>query len=195
MKKLLLLTLGFIASVSVYHAQCDQPVVVSPQSYCGGGTSILLDAEGTDPSSTYTVNMFDSFGDGWNGHEITLDVGGVSWGPFTVSAAQQSANSETFTVNEGDLITATWTAGGFASEITFNITDNNGVVVFTGVVDDAINYTVPEIGPYTLTWYDAPGGAVLGTGTSLEAVGTSVMPTASTGSYSFFVTQTGVSGT
>ena len=195
MKKLLLLTLGFFASVSVYHAQCDQPVVVSPQSYCGGGTSILLDAEGTDPSSTYTVNMFDSFGDGWNGHEITLDVGGVSWGPFTVSAAQQSANSETFTVNEGDLITATWTAGGFASEITFNITDNNGVVVFTGVVDDAINYTVPEIGPYTLTWYDAPGGAVLGTGTSLEAVGTSVMPTASTGSYSFFVTQTGVACT
>ena len=44
MKKLLLLTLGFFASVSVYHAQCDQPVVVSPQSYCGGGTSILLDA-------------------------------------------------------------------------------------------------------------------------------------------------------
>ncbi|MGB1646727.1 MAG: hypothetical protein ACPG9I_05465, partial [Crocinitomicaceae bacterium] len=195
MKKLLLLMIGFFASVSVYHAQCDQPVVVSPQSYCGGGTSILLDAEGTDPSSTYTINMFDSFGDGWNGHEITLDVGGVSWGPFTVSAAQQSANSETFTVNEGDLITATWTAGGFASEITFNVTDNNGVVIFTGVVDDAINYTVPEIGPYTLTWYDAPGGAVLGTGTSLEAVGTTVMPTASTGSYSFFVTQTGVACT
>ena len=72
MKKLLLLTLGFFASVSVYHAQCDQPVVVSPQSYCGGGTSILLDAEGTDPSSTYTINMEDSWGDGWNGNEITI---------------------------------------------------------------------------------------------------------------------------
>ena len=195
MKKLLLLTLGFFASVSVYHAQCDQPVVVSPQSYCGGGTSILLDAEGTDPSLTYTINMFDSWGDGWNGHEITLDVGGVTAGPFGVTNAQGSFNSETFTVIEGDLITATWTAGSFASEISFEIVDNNGVIVFSGVVDDAINYTVPEIGPYTLTWYDAPGGTVLGTGTSLEAVGTSVMPTASTGSYSFFVTQTGVACT
>ena len=195
MKNLLLLTLGFFASVSVYHAQCDQPVVVSPQSYCGGGTSILLDAEGTDPSLTYTINMFDDFGDGWNGYEITLDVGGVTAGPFGVTNAQGSFNSETFTVIEGDLITATWTAGGFANEISFEIVDNNGVIVFSGVVDDAINYTVPEIGPYTLTWYDAPGGTVLGTGTSLEAVGTSVMPTASTGSYSFFVTQTGVACT
>ena len=42
-----------------------------------------------------------------------------------------------------------------------------------------------------MTWYDAPGGNVLGTGSPFEAVGTSVMPTASTGSYSFFVTQTG----
>ena len=195
MKKFLLLTLGFFASASVYHAQCDEPIVVSPQSYCGGGTSILLDAEGTDPSLTYTINMFDSWGDGWNGHEITLDVGGVTVGPFGVTNAQGSFNSETFTVNEGDLITATWTAGGFANEISFEILDNNGVIVFSGVVDDAINYTVPAIGPYTLTWYDAPGGTVLGTGTSLEAVGTSVMPTASTGSYSFFVTQTGVACT
>lgn len=191
MKKLLLLTLGFFASVSVYHAQCDQPVVVSPQSYCGGGTSILLDAEGTDPTSTYTINMFDSWGDGWNGHDITLDVGGVTYGPFTVNDPPGDTESETFTVTEGDLITATWTLGGFASEITFNVVDNNGVEIFNGVVGDAINYTVPGNGPYTLTWYDAPGGNVLGTGATLEAVGTSVMPSANTGSYSFFVTQTG----
>ena len=145
MKKLLLLTLGFFASVSVYHAQCDQPVVVSPQSYCGGGTSILLDAEGTDPTSTYTINMFDSWGDGWNGHEITLDVGGVTYGPFTVNDPPGD-KSETFTVTEGDLITATWTLGSFASEITFNVVDNNGVEIFNGVVGDAINYTVPEMG-------------------------------------------------
>ena len=195
MKKILLFALGVISSVSMYHAQCDDPVVVSPQSYCGGGTSIPLEAQGTDPSSTYTINMFDSFGDGWNGHEITLDVGGVTYGPFGITNAQGGFNSETFAVNEGDLISASWLAGGFASEISFNITDNNGAVVFSGVVDDAINYTVPSIGPYTLSWYDAPGGTLLGTGSPLEAVGTTVMPTASTGSYSFYVTQTGVACT
>ncbi|MDA8911034.1 fibronectin type III domain-containing protein, partial [Crocinitomicaceae bacterium] len=189
MKKKLLFALSLIMSVSTYHAQCDDPVVVSPLSYCGGGTSIPLEAQGADPSSLYTINMFDSFGDGWNGHEITLDVGGVTAGPFTIATG--GANSEIFAVNEGDLISATWQSGGFASEISFNITDNNGVVVFSGVVDDAINYTVPLVGPYTLSWYDAPGGTLLGTGSPLEAVGTSVMPTSSTGSYSFYVTQTG----
>ncbi len=181
-----------MVGVQVSHSQCDDPIVTSPQAYCGGGSSILLEAQGTDPSSVYTLNMYDSWGDGWNGHDITLDVGGVIFGPFTVNNPPGDFESQTFTVNEGDFITATWTAGSFASEITFNITDNNGVIIFDGVVDDAINYNVPSIGPYVLTWYDAPGGAILDTGSPLEAVGTSVMPTASTGSYSFYVTQTGV---
>lgn len=192
MKKILLLTLGMILSVTVYHAQCDAPTVVTPQSYCGGGASIPLEAVGTDPSSTYTVNMFDAWGDGWNGNEILIDANGTSSGPFTISAAQGGANQETFTVNEGDVITAIWTPGGFQSEVSFEIVDNNGAVVFSGIYGDAINYTVPSIGPYTLSWYDAPGGTLLGSGSPLEGVGTSVMPTASTGSYSFYVTQTGV---
>ena len=192
MKKNLLLALGLILSVSVYRAQCDAPTVVSPQSYCGGGSSIPLEAVGTDPSSTYMVNMFDSWGDGWNGNEILIDANGTGSGPFTISNAQGGFNSETFTVNEGDLITATWTAGSFGSEVSFEIIDNNGAIVFSGVFGDAINYTVPSIGPYTLSWYDAPGGTLIGTGSPLEAIGTSVMPTATTGSYGFYVTQTGV---
>ena len=185
MKKLLLLTLGFFASASVYHAQCDQPVVVSPQSYCGGGTSILLDAQGTDPSLTYTINMEDSFGDGWNGNAITINGNG----PFTITAG--SSGSATFPVNEGDVLTATWDQGSWTNEVSFDILDEAGNIVFSGVFGDAINYSVPSNGPYVMTWYDAPGGNVLGTGSPFEAVGTSVMPTASTGSYSFFVTQTG----
>ncbi len=89
MKKILLLALGVISSVSMYHAQCDDPAVVSPLSYCGGGTSIPLEAQGTDPSSIYTINMFDSFGDGWNGHEITLDVGGVTAGPLALQCTRR----------------------------------------------------------------------------------------------------------
>lgn len=185
MKKLLLFSLGFFASVSVYHAQCDQPVVVSPQSYCGGGTSILLDAQGTDPSLTYTINMEDSYGDGWNGNSITINGNG----PFTIATGSNA--SATFPVNEGDVLTATWVTGSWTGEVSFDILDEAGNIVYSGVFGDAINYTVPLIGPYTLTWYDAPGGNVLGTGSPFEAVGTSVMPSASTGSYSFFVTQTG----
>ena len=96
MKKNLLFALSLIMSISTYHAQCDDPVVVSPLSYCGGGTSIPLEAQGADPSSIYTINMFDSYGDGWNAHEITLDVGGVTYGPFGITNAQGGFNSELF---------------------------------------------------------------------------------------------------
>jgi len=192
MKKILLLTLGFIASVSIYRAQCDDPTVNSPQAYCGGVSSIPLEAFGTDPSMTYTINMFDSWGDGWNGNEITIFGDGTSLITATITAAQGGANSETFTVLEGSLLTATWVTGSFTGEVSFDIVDNNGAVVFSGLFGATIDYTVPEIGPYTLTWYDSPSGTALGTGSPFEAVGTSVMPTASTGSYSFYVTQTGV---
>lgn len=41
---------------------------------------------------------------------------------------------------------------------------------------------------YTLNWYDAAtGGNIIGSGTSLETVGTSVMPTATLGAYDFYV--------
>lgn len=192
MKKILLLTLGFIASVSLYRAQCDDPTVNSPQAYCGGVSSIPLEAFGTDPSLTYTINMFDSFGDGWNGSEITISANGTAVITATITGAQGGANSETFTVIEGDFLTATWVTGSWTGEVSFDIVDNNGVVVYSGVFGSTIDYNVPEIGPYTLTWYDAPGGTALGTGSPFEGIGTSVMPTANTGSYSFYVTQTGV---
>jgi hypothetical protein len=189
MKRLLLLVATVIFGVQMAHAQCDDPIVTSPQAYCGGGSSILLEAQGTDPSSTFTINMFDSFGDGWNGSTITIGAGGVANGPYTIASG--SSESASFTVNEGDVLTATWVEGSWTTEVTFDILDGAGNIVFSGVYGDVIEYTVPFIGPYVLTWYDAPGGAVLGTGSPLEAVGTTVMPTASTGSYNFYVTQTG----
>jgi hypothetical protein len=191
MKRLLLGFAALISSAQMAHTQCDDPIVTSPQAYCGGGSSILLEAQGTDPSSTYTINMFDSFGDGWNGNTITIDAGANSYGPFTVNATPGDFESQTFTVNEGDVLTAIWVEGAWTAEVSFEILDGAGNTVFSGVFGDAINYSVPSNGPYVLTWYDAPGGNVLGNGSPLEAVGTSVMPTATTGSYNFYVTQTG----
>ncbi|MDA7762925.1 PKD domain-containing protein [Crocinitomicaceae bacterium] len=192
MKRLLLLIIPLCFSLMGRgQVQCDDPIVDSSLIYCEAVVSIPLHATTLSLSKTYTINMFDLFGDGWNDNEITIYDNG---NPVLVSATivTGSTGSETFTVNEGDVITAIWTPGSFQSEVSFEIVDNNGAVVFSGIYGDAINYTVPSIGPYTLSWYDAPGGTLLGSGSPLEGVGTSVMPTASTGSYSFYVTQTGV---
>jgi hypothetical protein len=165
----------------------NPPTADSPLSYCSGAASIPLEATATGLSLTYTINMFDSFGDGWNGHVINIYNQN---GDLLVSATIAAGNtgSATFNVVEGDLITATWVAGGFASEVSFQIVDNNGITVFSGGAGDAIDYNVPP-GVYPLNWYDAVGGTLLGTGSPFEAVGSSVMTTASVGTYDFFVTQ------
>lgn len=52
-----------------------------------------------------------------------------------------------------------------------------------------VHYAIPV--PATATWYDAAtGGNVIGTANPLEAVGTSVLPTVSEGTYEFYVAST-----
>jgi hypothetical protein len=52
-----------------------------------------------------------------------------------------------------------------------------------------VNYTIPM--PSSATWFDAAtGGNIVGTGTPFETVGSSVLPTATNGSYDFYVAST-----
>ena len=36
---------------------------------------------------TFTLSMFDSFGDGWNGGSLSVTVGGTFFGPYSASGA------------------------------------------------------------------------------------------------------------
>ncbi len=52
-----------------------------------------------------------------------------------------------------------------------------------------VNYTIPM--PSSATWFDAAsGGNIVGTGTPFETVGSSILPTATNGSYNFYVAST-----
>ena len=157
-------------------------------SACGGSSSILLSAQTSTSSASFTINMFDSFGDGWNGNQITILADGA---PVLSNAtvASGSSASATFDAPEGSTLTATWVAGSWQGEVSFDILDASGAVIYNDVYGRTIDYTIPVTIVNTLNWYDAPGGTYLGSGSPFEAVGTSVMPTASTGSYTFYVTQ------
>lgn len=186
MKKILLFSFVLFGGLSLVNAQCNEPSVTSPISACGGGTELLLEASATLSSLTYSINMADAWGDGWNGNEITISAdGNVVLADATIAAG--AAASETFTVLEGSFLTATWIAGSFTSEVSFDILDENGVVVYSNGFGDGINFTVPG-DTYVLNWYDAAsGGTNIGTGSPLDVIGL----TSGTGAYSFFVTQTG----
>ncbi len=186
MKKLLLFSISLFFGLSSVKAQCDAPSAVSPLAFCGGGTSIPIEATASAASLTYTLVMNDSWGDGWNGNEISISAdGNVVLANATIPTG--STGTATFTFLEGSVLTGAWVAGSFQGEVSFDIQDETGAVVYSGGYGDAIGYAVPS-DTYTLNWYDAPGGNNIGTGSPFDIVAL----TSGTGSYSFFVTQTGV---
>ena len=87
----------------------------------------------------HTFNMYDSYGDGWNGSYVDITVNGV-----VVADSLTGANMGGFgnsgpcgnvlvTVMSGDVIDLTnWTTGSYTSEVSWDITDAMGVVIASG---------------------------------------------------------------
>ena len=85
----------------------------------------------------YTLEMNDSFGDGWNGFSLDVSVNGtaVLTGSTFTAGGQALA---TFTVNDGDDVTTSVnTTGSFDSEVSYRIL--NSVVDSADSVDDCDN--------------------------------------------------------
>ena len=74
--------------------------------------------------------MVDSYGDGWNGASLEILADGVSVGTYsnTSAAAADEAQTVTFGINEGQVITSVWTSGSYDSEITYSLLDSFGHV-------------------------------------------------------------------
>ena len=112
----------------------------------------------------FTLSMTDTYGDGWNGASVELFANGTSLGSFsnTSAAAPNEAQSATFSVNEGDIITSAWTSGSYDGETAYTITDSDENV-FASVADgnDMTEFTVTCPAPpsclYSLVMTDSYG--------------------------------------
>ncbi|WP_299766636.1 fibronectin type III domain-containing protein [uncultured Dokdonia sp.] len=79
----------------------------------------------------YTINMFDSFGDGWNGDFLSIFRNGSFL--LNVQLEDGEFGSATFPVLDGDDITTQLSdVGFFPGEISYDIVDPNGVTVGSG---------------------------------------------------------------
>ena len=118
-------------------------------------------------SCSYTLNLLDSWGDGWNGNSIDVLVDGVE-ALDNVTLADGSQGTETFAVSEGADITTVWNGGGsWANEITYEILDTDGTVVGSGnSTTDIISGTITAVCPSC----PAPGGLQASLSSSTEAV-------------------------
>lgn len=84
----------------------------------------LLNADAPYPGE-YTINFFDSFGDGWDGAKITVSIDGGTASEHTL--LNGSAGSSKFTVPEGAVsLEVVYVPGAFEEEHSYNIADPNG---------------------------------------------------------------------
>ena len=92
----------------------------------------------------YTIDMIDSWGDGWNGASITVTIDGVSQ---TVGLPSGASGSQTVTVPAGATsMSFAYVSGDWDSEVTYTITFNNG-----GADQVAISETNPGAGVKVLS--------------------------------------------
>jgi hypothetical protein len=94
----------------------------------GMGAVDITISTGT-PCCTYSLDMQDSFGDGWDGASIDVNINGSLYGNFTVPTG--SSTIESIPVCDGDLLELTYNSGNFENEHSYTLMNSIGTVVFT----------------------------------------------------------------
>jgi len=110
----------------------------------------------------WTVNLFDSFGDGWNGCNLTVIVDGANQQTITMTTGSQSV--ATFNVPNGSQLQLQYNLGAFNNEVSYTVINPLGVQVYSSGMNppSGIIYTATSNCPYTLydmnfSWSPATG--------------------------------------
>ena len=182
-------------NITVVPSASPAPIIAMDTiTICPSATSAAFTATASSINVSYTFNLIDSWGDGWNGNSLKVLYNGVLAETLTITAGTNF--STTLSIPEGTAITTEWTEGSFLYECSFNIVVG-GATVHSEVMTTAANIasqmysgTVPSYN-YTFNWYSAAtGGTLLGTGATFETIGTSVIPNINTaGQYTVYAVQ------
>ena len=145
----------------------SEPVMVDAGTnvtLCGGdATQLEASILGTAPPSDceYTIEMFDTFGDGWNGFNIDVVIDGVTEYNFTIDAGDYAQG--TFVVPSGETFEIIMNDGAFQFEVEYEIYDSDGNLIFAdnnGVVI-GLAYTgvglCNGLGDFSFDWAPAEG--------------------------------------
>ncbi|MFM2316695.1 MAG: hypothetical protein RLZZ155_1027, partial [Bacteroidota bacterium] len=76
----------------------------------------------------YTLIMFDSYGDGWNGGYLAISVDGISLGNFSASGY---GSQNTISVCNSNSIQLNYTSGAYEEENTYSLYDASWNAIFT----------------------------------------------------------------
>ena len=96
----------------------------------------------------YVITMVDSYGDGWNGASIDINVQGVGTTSVTVPSGGSNATANVATI-DGANVTFTWNSGSYDSEVSFDIVAPNGTSIWAS--------GAPPAGQFASDVSNAPG--------------------------------------
>jgi hypothetical protein len=77
-----------------------------------------------------TLYLYDSYGDGWNGGSINVYVGGAYVGNYTIGSG--SSATYTFSATNGQAISISFSAGGWAYECSYAVVSGTGSTLVSG---------------------------------------------------------------
>ncbi|WP_224483789.1 hypothetical protein [Robertkochia aurantiaca] len=87
-------------------------------------TALLACPPSTPTPGTWTIELQDSYGDGWNGASLDVTIDGET---TSYTLADGDAATETFTVPDGAAVIAiVYRSGAWDSEVTFQVISANG---------------------------------------------------------------------
>ncbi|MBL8003126.1 MAG: PKD domain-containing protein, partial [Flavobacteriales bacterium] len=162
---------------------------------CAGQGPVQLAASATGGAPvqdcTYTLQLLDSFGDGWNGASVTVTINGV---PTTYTLNTGSNGSVNLPVQTGDAISISFSPGTYDGEITYRLRNGSNTIVFQDGPFPAIGQAwsgVVNCGtvPITYTYSWSPS-----TGLSNPNIANPTANPGSTTTYTVTVTQVGQPG-
>jgi len=96
-------------------------------------------------NGTWQIYLYDSYGDGWNGGNVTVNINGVNV-LTQVTVSSGSSATYYFNVSVGQVVTITYTAGQWPEENYYYIYTNSGALYYSSSQPPSASYqfTVPD---------------------------------------------------
>jgi len=93
----------------------------------------------------FNLELYDSFGDGWNGSFIDVVINGNIYSSNITIATGFGPEIFQISVNIGDVIDIIYNPGGFPEENSFKVFDENGILIFEEGAGQAIPNSISGI--------------------------------------------------